>query len=44
MAVVVAQRSLLTSEVRSSIPIGDINIDQYSTNCNLEKRPGTANL
>ena len=52
-AVVVAQlveRSLPTPEVRGSIPIGDINIDQYSTNCNLEKtkikkkRPGMAHL
>ena len=40
------ERSLPTPEVRGSIPIGDINIDQYSTNCNLEKtkikkkRPG----
>ena len=53
LAVVVAQlveRSLPTPEVRGSIPIGDINIDQYSTNCNLEKtkikkkRPGKAHL
>ena len=29
--------SLPTPEVRSSIPISDINIGQYSTNCNLEK-------
>ena len=52
-AVVVAQlveRSLPTPEVRGSIPIGDINIDQYSTNCYLEetkikkKRPGMAHL
>ena len=31
------ERLLPTPEVRSSIPIGDINIDQYSTNYNLEK-------
>ena len=31
------ERSLPTPEVRGSIPIGDINIDQYSTNCNFEK-------
>ena len=52
-AVVVAQlveRSLPTPEVRGLIPIGDIDIDQYSTNCNLEKtkikkkRPGMAHL
>ena len=39
-AVVVAQlveRSLPTPEIRGSIPISDINIDQYSTNCNSEK-------
>ena len=51
--VVVAQlveRSLPTPEVRGLIPIGEINIDQYSTNCNLEKtkinkkRPGMAHL
>ena len=53
MAVVVAQlveRSLITPEVRGSIPISNINNDQYSTNCNLEKtklkkkRPGKAHL
>ena len=32
-----ADRLLPTPEVRSSISIGDINIDQNSTNCNLEK-------
>ena len=32
------ERSLPTPEVRGSIPIGEIIIDQYSTNCNLEKR------
>ena len=40
LAVVVAQlveRSLPTGEIRGLISIGDINIDQYSTNCNLEK-------
>ena len=53
LAVVVAQlveRSLPTPEIRGSIPISDINIDQYSTNCNSEKtkikkkRPGKAHL
>ena len=48
-AVVVAQLvewSVPTPEVHCLIPIGDINNDQYSTNCNLEwteinkKRPG----
>ena len=50
---VVAQlvkRLLPTPEVRGSFPIGDINIDQYSTNCNVEKtkikkkRPGMAHF
>ena len=27
----------VASDTRGSIPIGDINIDQFSTNCNLEK-------
>ena len=31
-----SSRSLPTPEVRGSIPISDINIGQYSTNCNLE--------
>ena len=31
------EQSLPTPEVRGSIPIGAINIDQFSTNCNLEK-------
>ena len=53
LAVVVAQlvkRSIPTPEVRGSFPIGDINIDQYSTNCNVEKtkikkkRPGMAHF
>ena len=44
------ERWLPTLEVRGSIPISDINIDHYSTNCNSEKakikkkRPGTAHL
>ena len=47
------ERSLPTPEVPGSIPIGDINIDQFSTNFNLEKtkikkikkkRPGMAHL
>ena len=31
------ERLLPTPEVRGLIPISDINIDKYSTNCNLEK-------
>ena len=37
MVAQLVKRSLPTPEVRGAIPIGDINIDQYSTNCNLEK-------
>ena len=33
----VVERLLPTPEVCGSIPIGDNNNDQYSTNCNLEK-------
>ena len=50
MVAQLVERSLPTPEVRGSIPIGDINIDQYSTNYNVEKtkikkkRPGLAHL
>ena len=50
MVAQLVERSLPTPEVRGSIPISDINIDQYSNNCNSDntkikkKKPGKAHL